>query len=225
LFLHTNFLHGRNDVPVPGRSGGCGTRRECRRCGRAPPPGFKIVRTDHKITTEKDQPDYEFFTVLGKDVTPVKFDAKTPAAILAKDHRGPRFMGRAFVAVPTGAAKKYDDEKEFYAAIAAGKVEGQVKAKQVFYAQQQVKDAVQGDTIVLEYKLDKIDAKDGIVLSKKDESKKEGGKDSPDDGDDAPDREPVASAPRGGMWVAGLAGFAAVMLGGLWLAGRARRKV
>jgi hypothetical protein len=38
------------------------------------------------------------------------------------------------------------------------------------------------------------------------------------------DATPTASA-RGGVWVAGLAAFAAITLGGLWLAGRSRRKM
>src|SRR5438094_10667396 len=85
-----------------------------------PPPGFKRVTIDHKITTEKDYADYAFFTVIGKDkVTAVKLDTKTPVEILAKD-RGGRFLGCTLVAVPKDAAKKYDSEKDFLAAIAAG---------------------------------------------------------------------------------------------------------
>lgn len=185
------------------------------------PPGAKRVTVDYKITTEKDYPDYLFFTVIGKDAVAVKLDSKTPLEVLAKDHKGGRFQARALVAVPKDAAKTYDGDKEFFAAIAAGKVEGQLKSKQFFYPSLEVKDTEKRNTIVVEYKLDKIDAKDGIVLvSKKDEPKKDNGKDSPDE-----EEAPVAGAPRSGALVAGLAAFAALTLGGLWLTGRARRKL
>src|SRR5262245_61749107 len=138
-----------------------------------PPKGFKRVVVDHKITTEKEFADYTFFTVIGKDrVTQVKFDPKTPIDIFAKD-RGGRFLNCTLVAVPKDAAKTYDSEKEFHAAIAAGKVEGQVKAKEGFFTQMEVKDTEPRNNILMEYKLEKIDAKTGIVLAKKEEPKSE----------------------------------------------------
>jgi hypothetical protein len=190
-----------------------------------PPAGFKRVQVDHKITTDKDLPDYEFFTLIGKDrVSAVKLDSKTSVEILAKD-RGGRFFGCTFVAVPKESGKNYASEKEYFAAIAASKVEGLVKAKQTFGTQMQVKDSDPRDKTVTEYKLDKVD-KDGIVLvvkkdePNKDAPKKDGGKDAPDDGD-----APVATVPHGGTLVAGLAACAAVLLGGFWVVGRIRHKV
>lgn len=190
-----------------------------------PPKGFKRVTVDHKITTEKDYPDYAFFTVIGRNrVTPVKLDAKTPIDILAKD-RGGRFLTCTLVAVPKDASTHFATEKEFHAAIAAGKVEGEVKAKEGFFTQMEVKDTEKRNTIVKEYTLDKIDAKDGIVLvAKKDAPKKDSGKDSPDDSP-LPDSPSATVAPRGGMWIAGVTAALAVMLGGFWLVGRSKRKV
>ena len=74
------------------------------------------------------------------------------------------------------------------------------------------------DLIVTEYTFEKIDGKT-IVIKKKDEPKKDNGRDGPD-GDDAP----IARTPFGGVWVAGLAAALALLLSGLWLSGRTRRK-
>jgi hypothetical protein len=188
-----------------------------------PPKGFKRVQVTHKITTEKDYPDLLFFTVAGNDqVTAAKLSEKEPLEI-AKD-RGGRFRACVLVAVPKNAGKKYTTEKEFYAAIRAGKVEGLVKSKLNFFLSSEVKDTDKRDVIVLEYKLDKIDAKEGIVLTVK---KSADNKDAPEDDSDTPGDVPTATAraPRGGVWVAGLGAALALMLGGFWLAGRARRRV
>jgi|SRR5579883_455155 len=189
-----------------------------------PPKGFKRVTVDYKITTEKDYPEYAFFTVIGRNrVTPVKLDSKTPLDILAKD-RGGRFLACTLVAVPKDASKNYATEKEFHAAVAAGKVEGEVKAKEGFFTQMEVKDTEKRNAIVKEYTLDKIDAKEGIVLVAKDSPKKDNGKDSGDDDSDTPNTPSLASAPRGGLWIAGVAAALAMMFGGLWLVGRSKRK-
>ena len=52
-----------------------------------PPEGFKLVNLDYKITTDKEIPDYLFFTIIEKNVTPLKFDPKAPIIILADDRR------------------------------------------------------------------------------------------------------------------------------------------
>jgi hypothetical protein len=178
----------------------------------APPKGFKRVVLDNTVTTEKAYPEYAFFLVSGGDkVEPVKLDPKTPL-VVAGEGRGGRFRLVTLRAVPKDAGKAYPTEKEFHAAVAAGKVEGQVVGKTGFGTLAEVKDADPRKVVTREWKLEKIDAKEGIVLTSVPEAKKE----------PSPEEEEAALAPRGGAWVAGLAAAAAVALAGVWLAGRRR---
>ncbi|MBA4063903.1 MAG: hypothetical protein C0501_09360 [Isosphaera sp.] len=181
----------------------------------APPKGLKRVVLDNTITTEKEYPDLAFFLVSGGDkVEPVKLDPKTPL-VIAGEGRGGRFRFVTLQAVPKDAAKAYPTEKEFHAAVAAGKVEGQVGGKGGFGALTEVKDTDPRKVVTREWKVEKIDAKNGIVVT----AAPDGTKKEP-----APPKEDeeAVSAPRGGVWVAGLAAAAAVALTGLWLAGRRR---
>jgi hypothetical protein len=185
-----------------------------------PPKGQKRVPLDHKIETEKEYPDYAFFTVTGGEkVTAVKLDPKNPL-VIAGAGRGGRFRLCTLAAVPKDAEKKYGSEKEFHAAIAAGKVEGLIRAKGSFDSFTVVKDADKRTTVTDEYKLEKIDAKEGIVLA----AKKDGGaKDPPEEeSDESGDGTATAFAPRGPLWVVGMAASAAVLLAGLWLVTRCR---
>jgi len=188
-----------------------------------PPKGLKRVQLDQKITTEKDITDYSLFTVVGGEkVEAVKLDAKTPLVISGAG-RGGRFAFAQLVAVPTDSAKKYGTEKEFFAAIASGKVEGLVKAKNGFGAFTTVKDTDTRKVVVEEYTFEKIDAKEGIVLKSAAKEKEPEKKSDPQESDE-PGTDATAFAPRGGVWVAGLALTAALVMGGLWLSGRNRRR-
>jgi hypothetical protein len=178
-----------------------------------PPKGLKRISLEHKITTEKEFADYAFFAVSGGDkATAVKLDPKTPATVTAG---GGRYRTASLVAVPKGAEKKFDSEKDFLAAVAKGTVEGMLKAKTTFDAFTTVKDSDPRKTIVKEYTLEKIDPKDGIVLT----AKKDDAKDSPEESDDA---GATAIAPHGGLWVAGMIASLGVLLAGLWLVTRCR---
>jgi hypothetical protein len=186
-----------------------------------PPKGQKRVVADHKITTEKEIPDYTFFTVVGRDaVTAVKFDLKTPIVIKGAGRGGAARFGFLY-AVPKSAAKQYAGEKEFHEAIRNNKVEGQVAAKGNFPALAVLKDADPRDTVVFEHTFEKIDGKEIVLKRKEDAAKKDGKEELPEEESGSP----AAYTPRGGLWVAGLAAALAVTLGGLWLAGRGRRKV
>jgi hypothetical protein len=202
----------------------------------APPKGLKRVTLDHKITTEKEYPDYIFFTIIGggragpggknplggaEGVTQVKLDPKTPIVIPGAG-RGAGIGRQGYlVAAPKDAGKSYGSEKEFLAAIRAGKVEGMIRAKTLLDSQATVKDTDTRTTVVQEYKLEKIDPKDGMVLTRVKEGepeKKDGGKQEEEELDPA-----TAFAPRGGVWVAGLSASLAVVLAGLWVVRRNRR--
>ncbi len=188
-----------------------------------PPKGQKRITIDHKIATDKEIGDYAFYTLIGRDEpAAVKFDPKTPIVVKGAGRGG---IGRiaSLVAVPKNAGKNYGTEKEFLDAIKSGKVDGQVTAKTQLPAFTVVRDTDKREVIVMEHTFEKIDAKEGIVLKTKAEPKKDGDKkDSPEEDDSD---TPTAQAPRGGVWVAGVAAALAVMLGGLWVVGRTRRKV
>jgi hypothetical protein len=166
----------------------------------APAKGLKRLPLEHMITTEKDYPEYTFFSVgfLGKDATPLKLDAKTPAKITNV------YRLATFVAVPKDAAKSYPTEKDFHAAVAGGKVEGTIKAKTGFGAFIEVKDSDPRKTAVMKYKIEKIDAKDGIVLVEvKNEAKPE---------EEESLTQPASRSVALGLGLAGLLGFTGLVV-------------
>jgi hypothetical protein len=196
------------------------------------PKGFKSVPLSHKIVTEAAFPDYTLFVVenavvIGKatrTAAPAKLDTKTP---LTLNTSASASVSRSYelVAVPKDAAKGYATEKEFLEAVAAGKVAGLVKSKTVIAggASTNIKEGDPRKEVVAEYKIEKIDAKDGIVFGKE----KADPNVPPPPGCDTDDEgaAPSAYAPKGGTWVAGLAGALAVVFGGLWVARRGRREL
>lgn len=182
-----------------------------------PPKGQKRTPLEHKITTEKEFPDFALYVISGGDkAEAVKLDPKTPATVTAG---GGRYRAVQLVAVPKDAAKKYAGEKEFLAAVAAEKVDGLLKAKNYFSAFTVVKDTDTRKSIVVEYRLEKIDPKDGIVVT---EVTAAGDKEPAKKGGEGEDEGVTAYTPRSGLWVAGLAAAAALALGGVWLARRGR---
>jgi hypothetical protein len=201
--------------------------------GRAdvrPPAGFKSVPLDHKITTEKEYPDYLFFTVTGgkgpkAKLAAVPFDPKTPIVLAGAGRAGIGRQG-AVVAVPKDAAKNYDTEEKFHLAIKNRTVGGMIQTKFNLDSRTTVKDTDARTAVVEEFAVEKIDPKGGIVLTrKKSEStpeKKDGEKKDAPDGDDVPTGAST-SLPRGGGMMAGLSATLALVLGGLWVVGRGRR--
>jgi hypothetical protein len=205
----------------------------------APPKGQKRVALDHKITTDKEFPDYRFYTVIGgggrgggfqgkgdpaasaRGVTEVKFDPKTPIEIKAAGRGAGIGRQGSLVAVPKDARKKYASDDEYLAAIRLSKVEGAIRAKTNFDAITVVKDTDTRTTVVMEWKVENITAKDGFVLKSPDRGEPRAT--PPKDGMDSPeDEEATAYAPKGGAWVAGLAATLGLVFAGLWLSRRNR---
>lgn len=199
-----------------------------------PPRGFPQGRVKHKITTDKEYPDYIFYStvngfpeVKARDITELKLDPKTPITI---DCTKVGFKKAVqLIAVPKDAKKKFDSEKEFLAALADGKVEGVVRTKNYFSKLDEPKiDKGQGKVVVKEYKIEKIDPKEGIVLveEKGAEAVPEPPappKESPEDSDEScSDGVANVYTPKGGVWIAGLAGAFSVVLAGLWIVRRPR---
>jgi hypothetical protein len=183
------------------------------------PPRVKMIPAEHRIITDKEYPDYTFYLLSGGEkIAAVPFDPKTPVTITkAKPGEFDSFL---LVAVPKSAAKEFENDKALRKAIIDNKIEGLAQAKSPLPSAARVLLNDKRTEVVQEHKVEKISAKDGIVFVTKDvEPKKEGDKkDSPDD--DAP----LASAPRGGVLIAGLAASLAALVGGMWLVGRTRRK-
>jgi hypothetical protein len=192
----------------------------------APPKGQKRVTLDHKITTDKEFPDYDFYTSVGGGkrgpmVTAVKFGPKTPIEIKGAG-RSPG-IGRqgSLYAVPKGTAAKYDSEQAFFSALTGGRIEGHIRAKTNFDALTTLKDTDTRTTVVMEWKVENLTAKDGFVLKSPDRGEPRAT--PPKDGNDSPeDDEEVAYAPKGGVWVAGLAATLGLVFAGLWLSRRGR---
>jgi hypothetical protein len=181
-----------------------------------PPKGMKYVHVIHKFASESDFPDYEFYSVITSPgnkytVKAVKL-TRTPAVIWDLTDL-PRRATLKLTAVPKDAAKKYETEQAFHAALGKGTVAGQAETKDDFWrpglAPTSEKDTVEGV-----YTVTKVSAKDGIVIPVTyKQPKLEPGCEADQDGG-------VSAAPRGGVWVAGLAVAAAFLTGGLWLTRR-----
>lgn len=183
-----------------------------------PPKGLRRIPIEYKLEATAEFPDYAFFAVSGGDkAEPVKLDPKAPATVRAG---GGRYRTAQLVAVPKGAAKAYPGEKEFLAAVAAGKVDGAVKAKEYFQAFTTVKDADPRAVIVERYTVEKV-GPGGITLA----PVKEPGGAKPDGGEEAAGADEDAHAvpaPRYGRLAAGVSVSLAVVLAGLLIARRAR---
>jgi hypothetical protein len=182
-----------------------------------PPKGLRRVPLVHKITTEHEFPDHVFFLVSGRDkVEPVKLAPKTPLEISGVGRVGP-FRFTELVAVPKDAAKKYGSDKDFHAAIAAGKVDGLVKSKTGFSAETTIKNTDTRRLVVEEYRLEKIDTKNGIIITRI-----KGEPEPAPDGPTGAEAGATVYTPRGGLWIAGVVASLAVAFTGLWLVRRNR---
>jgi hypothetical protein len=184
----------------------------------APPSPGRLIPVEHTVTTDKEYPDYDFYLIDpgNKKVVAVKFGPKNPIELKAKP--GESYSYR-LAGVPKGEEKNYANEEDFHSTL--GKEGGAHQSYARRYFESSVSAALtdKRDRIVREHKVEKIDAKESIiVLTTKDVESK---KDAPED-DDAPGVS--AYAPRDGTLVAGVAASLAVMLGGLWLAGRVRAR-
>ena len=120
-----------------------------------PPRGFKLVPVDHRFTTEKEYPDYLFFAVSGgkgprAKLTPLTIDPKTPGVFPGAGRTGIGRLG-TLVAVPKDAAKKYDSEEKFHAAVKNQEVEGMLKTSTRLDSQVQVKDTDARKVVVREH--------------------------------------------------------------------------
>lgn len=189
------------------------------------PPGTKNIAINHKIETDTEHTDWVFFVVRGSGgVHKAALDPKHPLTVAGsagvgngpapqpgEKRRSIAYRSNLLVAVPKDAGKKYETEKAFHEAIEDGKVPGMVRVKDAFYDHENAKATDPRKTIVRQFRVTKIDAKEGIVL----EAVKP-------EGNAKPEEEGVsASFP----WVAtGLALTAAVCFTGLWLSRRTRRE-
>ncbi len=176
-----------------------------------PPPGIRRIPFEAKIVTEKAFPDYVFFAVSGDKATALKLDAKSPGTIKAA---GGRYRSATLVAVPKDAAKGFNSEKEYLAAVVNGKVDGLVRAKQTFYSTKDVKEADPRKSVVEVYNLVKVDAK-AIELQPVKAAQKNSPKNAPEEADE--DEIAAEVAPKSRFFVSGIAAFLGIALAGLWL--------
>jgi hypothetical protein len=181
------------------------------------PPEGRNIPMEHTIITEKEYPDYNFYLVNEKLIA-VKLDPKVPIEIKTGDSFGSRLVG-----VPKDIDKRFVNEEERLSSLRKEvSIEGIVRSKTRFNSDGTVPETDQRTKIVLEHRIEGIDAKNGtIVLATKHMEPMKGGekKDSPDDAPGV-----GVYTPRNGVWVAGTAASLALVLGGLWFAWRARRK-
>jgi hypothetical protein len=194
------------------------------------PPGTKNIPIEYKIETDAEHADWAFFVVHGSGgIKQVKFDPKNPVTIPGSSGvgNGPvrrpgekgepldlPYRASTLVAVPKNSLKKYAGEKELYAAIADGKVEGQVRAKDAFRDHENAKVTDPRKSITRRFKVTKVDAK-GIVLEA---AKADPAAPGPGEEEEASARPPVY------LWVAvGLAAAGSFGFAGFWYTRRTRR--
>ncbi|HEX4608757.1 MAG TPA: hypothetical protein VH092_11190 [Urbifossiella sp.] len=190
-----------------------------------PPAGKKFAKIEVVFTTEKSYPEFDFYVVVGSTPKKVEFGPDAPAKVDGNRRNGPLGVAK-FVAVPKGAAETFPTEKAFTDALRTGKVTGQAGTKQTFYAQTTIDAKDPRNTVVETYAVEKVDAKDGIVLKAAKGTgtapPKAGDKNAAEDENADPADEAAAPAPRGGVVIAGLAAALALAFAGLWLARRSR---
>ncbi len=222
----------------------------------APPPSFKRVSVDYRITTDTAFPDHSFFALNPHNTaTPIEFSPNSPLVV----DRGHPLAEYVLVAVPKDARRKYGSDKEFVAALIEDKVPGVLRAKEQFTTRGTAKHTFRGDRVTVEYKVEKLDPSAGLVLARVkggDELLKDADipnhfeEPNPDlgppisfdpptgDGSQrqsvptrtssptpAPETTPTPSfASRNGVWVAGIATTAAIVLAGFWVVARSRRR-
>jgi hypothetical protein len=190
------------------------------------PPGVKNIPINYSVVTDKEHPEYVFFTLGGNgSVKAVKLDPKTPLEIPGSgaigrgpvprpgDTRTRPYRSTVLVAVPKDAAKGYASEKEFHAALDAEKVAGMVQSSPLS-DHEQVKDTNPTKSVARKYKLEKIDPKGGLTLTEVKQPKAGGGSEE--------EEEAAAPARPWGMWAAGVSAALGVTLGGLWIVRRRR---
>jgi hypothetical protein len=189
-------------------------------------PGTRNLPIDYRIETDKDYPDLVFFTIRGSgSVTSVQFDQKTPLTIPGSNAEGKGpvlppgeklnrpYRSTSLVAVPKEAAGSYPTEKAFHAALDAGTVPGLAKS-QPLYDHRNVPTGDPRKSIVRVFRVEKIDPKEGIVLTElknAEGSEGEGGREA-------------TTGPGVQLWMVGLAGSLAVVLAGVWLVRRRRAR-
>jgi hypothetical protein len=201
-----------------------------------PPKGKKYVSVSTEVVLGKDVTGYVFVQarqgfsgpgMLVSEYGRLELSATKPTALAS----GGRRISVGLFAVPQDAAKAFKTDAELFDALKARKVKGAHAI--AFDDTVTVAESVKGNSVKWTYTITAID-KDGIKSKVEGEGyepppeKKSKPADKPEENDspeDATEDAAPTAAPRGGVWVAGLAAFAAITLGGLWLAGRSRRKV
>jgi hypothetical protein len=194
-----------------------------------PPKGQKYVSVSSEVILGKGVSGYTFVQQVGMfpggGATFNKLDLsdKKATAMAAGGRR--RFVN--LLAVPQDEAKGFATDDDLFSALKANKVKG---AHHIgFPGTATVSDTVKGDAVKWTYTITAIDTK-GIKTTVEGEgAPKPTARPEKAPANDSPDEEgapgAAVAAPRGGMWIAGLAAFAGLLLGGFWLAGRIRHKV
>ncbi len=194
-----------------------------------PPKGMKAVPFRVHVATDVESPDYDLFAVTTqthptkksttRTAQPAKLTPKTPLTFRTYSS----FTSIALVAVPKEAAAKYATEAEFLAAVAEGAVPGQVASKTALPRGdvRLIPEKDPRERLVAEFKLTKIDPKEGVVLTQEEDPSPGKERKDCDESDAESLREEIA--PRRGGLAAGIASSVAVALTGLWLVRRRLR--
>lgn len=187
-----------------------------------PPKGKKYADVSNEVKLDKDVSGYVFVTQVSTFPNRTNTFAK-PELSATKAVAMPAGARRTYVellAVPQDAAKEFKTDAELFDALKDNKVKGVHRIG--FNNTATVADTIKDKSVKWTTTVTAVN-KDGIKTKVEGEGyeppAKKGG--PGEEGEEAP----TARAPRGGVWVAGVAAFAAVTLGGFWLVGRARRKV
>ena len=132
-----------------------------------PPDGTRRVPLDNIIESDQAFPDYVLFVVVGgneqwtfrSDIGPGK-----PIRITGAGRNGIARMCW-LAAIHAGAAKAYTDDAELVRAVAGDKVPGTQKSKVHFDSFVVRRESGAPESVEQHYKLERIDTKDGVVLT------------------------------------------------------------
>lgn len=189
-----------------------------------PPKGQKYVSVNNQVVLGKGVTGYVFVERVVRfspgpqppTFRKMKLNAEKATAMTA----GARRTSVSLLAVSEDKAKEFKTDADLFAALKTNAL----KAPEIgFNSTTIVSDSVKGQSVEWTYTITSIDAKAIKAKVAGDGANAPTRRRGPPDVEDAP-TDSATAAPRGGVWVAGLAATLGVMLGGLWLAGRSRRR-
>lgn len=198
---------------------------------------WKLLQVQHRVTTDQDYAQWEFFVCFGDENPKVLSKKLSPDAPLELIERLAEVRDYVLVAVPKSSRQNYKTEADFLAAVSRYQVEGQLQAREKFFSHLGVSPSNPRKSFAREHRILRITPEEGIVLETVDLQPGEFSRRSvarlepvhtPSPQPTIPDDEATGTIELGPprrtwFWPVALGVATLLILTGLWLAPRLRR--